>query len=422
MNYIIYEDNLWENFLPLTYNRTVGDLICGSRSLKDKIHSLVPETWNYSGECRRDILSSDTAPSPLSQDSDARNLFINGRLSLGRTFPDLPELDEDWVMVDLEGRVMMASLTDGRLPGDFLSNRPLETGGIKAIEYRGDAKLLEWPWELIHRHRELLEQDLLASKREWQDKPELDLSGVYLLNEKHIHVGSGTRIKPLVVIDAEEGPVYIGNNVRIMPHVSIQGPAYIGDGALLQTGATIREGSYVGPVCKVGGEIEGSIIHSYSNKQHDGFLGHSYVGSWVNIAADCINSDLKNTYGSIRVPINGSAVDSGEIFMGALIGDHSKIGINVSIPTGAVIGFSSNVFMPDCEKFVPSFTWQTDGKMVPYNLEKSKEVAKRVQARRRVEFGEPDRQLFDWIHQEASRLEHHHRWSPDRLVDATESA
>ena len=107
---------------------------------------------------------------------------------------------------------------------------------------------------------------------------------------------------PCVVLDAEEGPIYIGRNVKISPHTSIQGPCYIGDNTLIQANAVIRENTSIGPVCKVGGEIEASIIHSYSNKQHDGFLGHSYLGQWINIAADAINSDLKNTYGSVRVP------------------------------------------------------------------------------------------------------------------------
>lgn len=181
--------------------------------------------------------------------------------------------------------------------------------------------------------------------------------GSHLLAPRDIHIGDGTRVKPCVVIDAEDGPVLIGENVRIMPHSYIQGPVYIGDGCILQVGANIREGTHLGPVCKVGGEVEESIVQGYSNKQHDGFLGHSYVGSWVNIAADCINSDLKNTYGKIRVPINGEEVDTGELFQGASIGDHAKVGINVSIPTGAVIGFCSNVYTPVSPKFVPSFSW-----------------------------------------------------------------
>ena len=98
--------------------------------------------------------------------------------------------------------------------------------------------------------------------------------------------------------------------------MSITGPCYVGDGCTIRPGASISASS-IGPVCKVGGELEGSIIHGYSNKQHDGFLGHSYVGEWVNLGADTVNSDLKNTYGPVRVPINGSSVDSGETFVGA---------------------------------------------------------------------------------------------------------
>jgi UDP-N-acetylglucosamine diphosphorylase/glucosamine-1-phosphate N-acetyltransferase len=218
--------------------------------------------------------------------------------------------------------------------------------------------------------------------------------GSYLLNGEAIHVGRGTRIKPCVVIDAEDGPVWIGEDVTVYPHVYIQGPCYIGDGCTIQPGAAIKEGTHLGPVCKVGGEVEASIIQGYSNKQHDGFLGHSYLGSWVNIAADCINSDLKNTYGSIRVPVNGYEVDSGEMFVGMLVGDHSKSGINVSFPTGAVVGFCSSIFAPQSPKYVPSFSWITGERTARYDVQRGVDLARRVMARRKKDMSEAEAQVF----------------------------
>ena len=148
----------------------------------------------------------------------------------------------------------------------------------------------------------------------------------------------------------------------------------------------IHAGTTIGPVCKVGGEIEASILHGYSNKQHDGFLGHSYVGTWVNIAADCINSDLKNTYGTVRVPINGRPVETGEMFVGMLVGDYSKLGINVSFPTGAVVGFCSSVFAAQSPKFVPSFVWVDGDAWMSFDEDRGMEIVEKVMARRQRVF------------------------------------
>jgi UDP-N-acetylglucosamine diphosphorylase/glucosamine-1-phosphate N-acetyltransferase len=185
----------------------------------------------------------------------------------------------------------------------------------------------------------------------------------------------------------------------------IEGPAYIGAGCLIQPGAVVHAGTYLGPVCKVGGEIEGSIIQGFSNKQHDGFLGHSYVCSWVNIAADCVNSDLKNTYGTVRVPINGREVDTNEMFVGMFVGDHSKAGINVSFPTGAVIGFCSAVFTSRSPKFVPSFAWVDADRVDRYDEVRGLEIARKVIARRKKEMSEAESRVFMGVIRQAMAIE-----------------
>jgi UDP-N-acetylglucosamine diphosphorylase/glucosamine-1-phosphate N-acetyltransferase len=200
--------------------------------------------------------------------------------------------------------------------------------------------------------------------------------------------------------------VWIGRRVTILPHCYVQGPAYIGDCSFLQVGTVIHAGTSIGPVCKVGGEIEASIIQGYSNKQHDGFLGHSYVGSWVNIAADCVSSDLKNTYGTVRVPINGRDVDTCELFVGMIFGDHSKTGINVSFPTGSVIGFCSNVLALRSPKFVPSFTWIDDGSMEHFDVQRGLAIARKVMARRNRTMTAAEERAFLAVCPQAMNVEH----------------
>ncbi len=247
-----------------------------------------------------------------------------------------------------------------------------------------------YPWDLVHLHARLLEAD-------W-NSPGIEgrvCEGAYLLNESGIYIGQASVVKPCAVLDAEDGPIYIGRDVVISPNCTIQGPCSIDDGSLIQPGSSIREGTSVGPVCKVGGEVEESIIHGYSNKQHDGFLGHAYVGQWVNLGADTVNSDLKNTYGTVKVPVNGVEVDSGRMFVGLTVGDHSKTGINQAFSTGGVIGFGCNVATSSlAPKFVPSFTWLTDKGADPYDPQRCLAVAKKVMARRKIEMSPAEQKLF----------------------------
>ncbi|MFQ5825202.1 MAG: transferase, partial [bacterium] len=148
----------------------------------------------------------------------------------------------------------------------------------------------------------------------------------------------------------------------------------------------------------VGGEMEKSIIHSYSNKQHDGFLGHAYLGQWVNLGAGTNNSDLKNNYNSVKVYVDGTWVDSGSQFVGLFMGDHSKTGTNTMFNTGTVVGVMSNVFGAGYPpKFIPSFAWGGSEGFVKYEVEKALETARRVMVRRNIEMSPAYNKLFRHI-------------------------
>ena len=148
-------------------------------------------------------------------------------------------------------------------------------------------------------------------------------------------------------------------------------------------------------MCKVGGEVEDSIILPYTNKQHSGFIGHAYLGSWVNLGADTNCSDLKNNYGSVKVYVNGEVVNSGTQFLGVIIGDHSKTAINTMFNTGTIVGFSSNIFGAGFPaKYIPSFSWGGSDAVTTYDLERSIETARRVMLRRDQNLHESEERLF----------------------------
>lgn len=200
--------------------------------------------------------------------------------------------------------------------------------------------------------------------------------------------------QPFVVFDESRGPVLLGENVRIEPFTTLIGPLAVGDGTLIKSHSRIAASS-IGPTCKISGEIEDSIFHGYANKQHDGFVGHSWIGSWVNLGAGTTTSDLKNTYGEIRVTMPWSDEGTGRRLLGTLIGDHSKTAIGTTLATGSVIGCFANIvtstFAP---KAVLSFTWCTENSVVPYSVDKALHTARTVMSRRNVNMGEYTEYLY----------------------------
>jgi UDP-N-acetylglucosamine diphosphorylase/glucosamine-1-phosphate N-acetyltransferase len=417
---IVYEDPGWQKLLPLVYVRATFQLLCGTTNLLSRIHQLVSSEPNgalRSGQtprfevwCRTllaNVVSEQTGL-PTNQVSGGPALLMNGR-GLWKSLPEFHANETSWVgtVGPLERIACIAA--DAGLMEQLTSNVLLDElktrvalAGLPRRDVSSHVTLLDWPWNFVDANEEQLRSDWKSEMAKCDGRVS---EGSYLVNSSAISIGAGTKIKPCVVIDAEDGPVWIGENVTILPHSYIEGPALIGNGTLIQPGATVHAGTTIGPRSKIGGEVEASIVQGFSNKQHDGFLGHSYVGSWVNIAADCINSDLKNTYGTVRVPINGRDVETGSIFVGMFVGDYSKAGINVSFPTGAVIGFCSSVFAPRSPKFVPSFAWLDGDSVQRYDEERALAIARKVMARRQCEMTPAEVQLFLAIRQQALAVE-----------------
>ncbi len=404
----IFEDPQYVKLLPLVYTRPVYELRCGILTLRDKMQRAYPKAGTAL-LCRpylAEVLKQQHPKIHVNEVHSGNCLLLNGRIladrSLGRK---IPLKGEDAVY--LSGNTVVAV----RMNAD---TRPSVHHDLSEIlhmdhfaEFRRiqvDIELIEYPWQIIHRNGGQIVADFESLSLKGTNRGKVH-AGVHLLNKKRIVIDKGAVVKPGVVLDAENGPIYIGKNVKIFPNAVIEGPAFIGDGSLIKIGAKIYENTSIGEMCKVGGEVEGSIIHSYSNKQHDGFLGHAYLGMWCNLGADTNNSDLKNNYGHVKVYVNGAMVDSGMQLVGLIMGDHSKSGINTMFNTGTVVGVSSNIFGAGFPaKFVPSFTWGGSDLMETYDVEKSLEVARKVMARRKVVMTEADetmlRRIFVVTHHE----------------------
>lgn len=404
MQLLVFEDTGFQGLLPLVYSRCTFNLRCGFDNLLAKIETaskLTADALFVRKSLAAVIAERQTRRVNQPATSDDQ-LWINGRFLL-RKAVDIPKGSAAW-----QGDALMAGRFDrtvaAKLSPDVLMDSAklrASLAGCASVELPPDSGILiNYPWQLVKENASEIERQCgLAA----MDLAGQICDGAHVVNGSAIHVGEGSKVKPAAVLDAESGPIYMGENVTIQSGAVIQGPCYIGDGCTIQPGASIRAGCSIGMVCKVGGEVEGTIFHGYSNKQHDGFIGHSYIGEWVNLGADTVGSDLKNTYGSVRVPINGTPIDTGEMFVGAFIGDHTKTAIRTTLPTGCVIGYACNVavsgFVPN---FIPSFTWLTDKERQPNDPQKALAVARTVVARRNRTCSKAEESLFLAIQQAAA--------------------
>jgi UDP-N-acetylglucosamine diphosphorylase/glucosamine-1-phosphate N-acetyltransferase len=263
------------------------------------------------------------------------------------------------------------------------------------------ANLPTWnyAWDLMLANPEELTADFAALGRSGIEGS-VEQPNAIRGSAKDVFIAPGAVIHPMVVFDAEHGPIYIDENVEVHPFTRIEGPCYVGKGSIL-LGAKCREGNYIGPSCRIGGEVEESIIQGYSNKYHDGFLGHAYVGQWVNLGAQTTNSDLKNDYSTVSVILDGRRpVDTGSTKVGSLIGDHTKTSIGTLFNTGSVAGAMA-IIMATGEplpKFIPSFAWFLKGVTTKgFGRKKLYETARTAMSRRGKEFTDAHEAMFEAI-------------------------
>ena len=265
-------------------------------------------------------------------------------------------------------------------------------------------KVLEYLWDVVDGNAEQVELDFLAlgnaGPGQWPSEA-VDQAAVVLRPDR-VWIGPGSEVGPQAVLDARGGPIILGRNAVINPHTYLEGPAAIGDGSHVH-GGKIRAGTAIGPECRVGGEVEASVFLGFSNKYHDGFIGHCVIGEWVNLGALTTNSDVKNNYHSVRVQFPQGAVDTGRIKVGAFLADHTKTGIGSLLPTGGTVGFASNIFGGGVmgPKMVPEFIWIGGGTCAEYRLTEAKHTAAEMCRRRNVDFGDEGARAFEQVFEES---------------------
>ena len=398
MHICIYEDSGCNNLLPMVYMRPVYDLFCGIVSLQEKLIRNFPKSSITLHT--RSVLESvvrDRYPDCLVNEFPAgleEILFINGR-SLLNSKTELNKLGKNQSFI-INDTVVAARLSGAELtiPIETVQNGITIDLDETAIErQKVDGILVEYIWDLIQANGDQIRSDFTFAI---QGRGDAVIDDGTIINDENVFIDKTAKIMPHVVVDGSNGPVFIDRDVVIQPHVYVQGPVYIGPSVLIKAGAQIYSGSSIAEGCKIGGEVNNSIILPWSNKAHGGYLGSSYVGSWVNIGAGTNNSNLKNNYGAVKVTVDGEAIDTGLQFMGLIMGDHSKCGINTTFNTGTSIGINCNLYGSVIhEKHIPSFTWGSAvGGYTTYKLEKALSVNKIVMSRRKKSLKRNDEELL----------------------------
>jgi len=417
---IIFEDAGWRSLYPITLSRPTFECRSGVATLGRRLASQLArrEIRKVGFLCRhllRPLVERDHPGHPVNHVAEGEIFFFNGRLlAQVEALDDLVPLLEKAVVVEERGELVAARLTGPEaarftreLQEALEAGEPAPLPPDQTVAPAGDGVgLVRHPWDLVARNTSILEDDIeLLRGHAALPPPEL-APGAQTLHREHIFAREGVRIEAGAILDAGSGPIFLGEGVHVEHNAVVLGPVALGPHTVVRVGAKLLGGLSLGPVCKVGGELEGSILQGYTNKQHDGFLGHSYLGSWVNLGAGTITSDLKNNYATVRVWTPDGVIDTGQRSVGAFVGDHSKTAIGTVLNTGTMVGFSCNVFGAGFPpKHIPSFSWGGEGGFEPYDPARAIEVARIVRARRDVETEPADEVLFRTLHAETPELE-----------------
>jgi len=385
MRLIIFEDDRYTRFYPIAYLRPVFGLRCGATTLAEKIVRQCPGAdvaWFVRDELKDVCAEEADAPINDAAQLQGDDLFVvNGRLLAPA---GTLKLESDEVRVNCGETLIRARVSKDRAAAwncgsieDLVAKCNAELPQVEE-----EFELMDYPWDLIHHNPDAIVDDFEIAGRSGVEGRMSDQAAIWG-PEDQLYIAAGAEVQPHVTLDTEGGPITIGAGTKVQAHTRIEGPCSIGENCLI-VGGKIREGCSFGPVCRVGGEVEESIIHGYSNKYHDGFLGHAYVGEWVNLGALTTNSDLKNDYGTVEVYCEGALMDTGSTKVGSFIGDHTKTSIGTLLNTGTTLGVMCNIVgagaMPG--KYVPSFTMFYQGRIFKVGFKSQCGTARTAMGRR----------------------------------------
>ena len=387
MNYILFDGDVRNALLPFTYTRPVADIRIGILTIREK--------WEKHLGLTTTTVTEEYLEEKFPMVEMEENILLNSSFCPTEKLVDMiKELSTNEAI--FKGEDVIAFHTND-------SQEEVDFSTYKQIEFEEELIQIKNTWDIFSLNDKAIQQDfnLITEGRTSEPIPDT----VSCINKENIFVEEGAKLT-FATLNASNGPIYIGKNVEIMEGCVVRGALAMCDNSVLKLGAKIYGATTLGPFCKVGGEVNNSVLFGYSNKGHDGFLGNSVLGEWCNLGADTNNSNLKNNYAEVKLWSyeTGRFAKTGLQFCGLIMGDHSKCGINTMFNTGTVVGVSANIFGSGFPRnFVPSFSWGGSAGFTTYQMRKVNEVAEVVMKRRSVEYDELEQKILQHVFDETSK-------------------
>ncbi|MDW5290037.1 GlmU family protein [Formosa sp. PL04] len=388
MNYILFDGPSRNSLLPFTFTRPVADIRIGILTIREK--------WEHHLGSTTTTITEDYLADKYPMVEMEENVMINASFLPNYELVELVkglELNQ----AIFKGEDVIAFFTTD-------SQEDIDFDTYEAIEYNEESLKVEYTWDIFSKNGDAIQEDfeLLTDGRTSQPIP----ATVNTIASENIFIEEGAELN-FVTLNASTGPIYIGKDAVILEGCLIRGPFALCEKAAVKMGAKIYGPTTIGPYCKVGGEINNSVLFANSNKGHDGYLGNSVLGEWCNLGADTNNSNLKNNYAEVRLWSyeTENFAKTGLQFCGLMMGDHSKCGINTMFNTGTVVGVNANIFGTGFPRnFVPSFSWGGSSGFTTYATNKAFEVAEVVMKRRNLEFSEIDKAILEHVFEDTKKF------------------
>jgi|TARA_B100000768_G_scaffold180815_1_gene201791 UDP-N-acetylglucosamine diphosphorylase/glucosamine-1-phosphate N-acetyltransferase len=388
MNYILFDSDVRNSLLPFTYTRPVAEIRIGILTIREK--------WEFFLGFTTTTITEEYLEAKYPMVELNENILINASfLPTKNLVNQVRKLSKNQAI--FQGEQIVAFFTS-----DTQEN--VDFDSYEQLKFQEDLIQIKHTSDIFSLNDKAIQADfdLLTEGRTSQPIPD----GVHTIQKQNIFIEQGATVS-YSSLNASKGPIYIGKDSEIMEGCLVRGPFALGESSILKMGTKVYGATTVGPFCKVGGEINNSVLFGYSSKGHEGFLGNSVLGEWCNIGADSNSSNLKNNYAEVKLwnYENERFTNTGLQFCGLIMGDHSKCGINTMFNTGTVVGVSANIFGSGFPRnFIPSFSWGGAAGFTIYQMKKVIEVAKVVMKRRDLELSETDISILQHVFDETSKF------------------
>lgn len=377
---LILQDNAnsWKNLLPFTFTRPISHIRIGIDTILEKWEAFLNQTAEVDTE---DYLM----PKFQNKQPEQQNrLIVNSSIIPTKELVSKINQLKPQQTLEQDGIFIAQLTTDSALP-------------TESIEADIDLIQIQYPWDIFMKNDQVFRFDFERITKGKISQPISETNRV--INADQIFLEEGAQVE-FSILNAKDAPIYIGKNATIMEGSIVKGGLALCESATLKMATKLYGTSTIGPHSKIGGEVGNIVVFGYSNKGHDGYLGNAVLGEWCNLGADTNSSNLKNNYGFVRAwnYAQEQQIDTGSQFVGLMMGDHSKCGINTMFNTATVAGVCANIFGGGFPaKHIPSFAWGAVDKTDEFKLEKAFEMAEAMMKRRKVPFTDADKEIFSHI-------------------------